>query len=117
MVGKVELFNDEDNEAEKTQAKQAAEQIRQRIVELVESHASNPGAFSGLKQLVDSFPTMPSTEDLETFSLWVAARMPLPSGQTPIEVLQTTSTLQRLQKLLHVIQGGSSAQSANCVVQ
>lgn len=117
MVGKVEIFGDEENELEKPRARQTAEQIRAHIVELMESHASNPSAYGSLKQLVESYATMPSTDDLEQFSFWVAARLPLQSGQTPIDLLQTTNTLLRLQKLLHFIQGGSSAQSGNCVIQ
>jgi hypothetical protein len=52
---------------------------------------------------------------LESFSFWVAARLPL-TVQISVDLLQYTSTLQRLQSLLQLVQGGNP-QSPNCCIQ
>jgi hypothetical protein len=63
----------------------------------------------------DSFRVMPGLDDLELFSFWVASRLPL-TAQVSVGLLQVSSTLQRLQSLLQVIQGGNPL-SANCNIQ
>lgn len=112
MVGKVVVIHDENNDVEKIQARQCADQIRTHIANLIDSAASDN---RGLKNLVESFREMPGLDDLESFSFWVASRLPL-TVQISADLLQVTSTLQRLQSLLHLVQGGNS-QSAHCIVQ
>lgn len=114
MVGKVVVINDENNEVEKIQARQCAEQIRTHIAAMMDSAATG-GVNRGLKHLVESFRVIPGLEDLELFSFWVASRLPL-TVKISADLLQLTSTLQRLQSLLQLVQGGSP-QSANCCVQ
>lgn len=122
VCGKVDIFRDEafPDEQSREQAKQVAEQIRSHIVGLMNAHASNSSGVSdpgALRQLVESFEAMPAltpTCDLEQFSFWVAAHIPLPAPFS-MEILQSRSTRERLQKLLEVIQTGNS-QPSNCSV-
>eukprot|EP00026_Physarum_polycephalum_P007720 Phypoly_transcript_07785.p1 GENE.Phypoly_transcript_07785~~Phypoly_transcript_07785.p1 ORF type:complete len:432 (+),score=23.90 Phypoly_transcript_07785:112-1407(+) len=116
MVGKVIAIKDESNEVEKIQARQCADQIRAHITHMMNTAATGGiGVHRGLKQLVESFREMPGLDDLESFSFWVASRLPL-TVQISCDLLQVTSTLQRLQSLLQLVQGGN-LQSPNCRIQ
>jgi len=114
MCGKVQLLYDTVSEATTKEAVELAEMIQQKIQEFLEDANSSP-ACGGVKRLVESLAEMPSKDNPEQFSFWVASKLQL-SVANGLQLLKCTSTPERLKTELDLINQRDS-RSANCTVQ